>query len=74
MSDGVKRMFEDTYEKSYRSGVEKIANKKPEDIYLLLKDIQSDLQALQYDERLVMTRNQFASLNRITNVVRDLLA
>lgn len=74
MSDGVKRMYEDAYEAAYRKGVEKIAEKKAEEIYLHLKDIQSDLQALQYDERLVMTRNQFASLNRITNVVRDLLA
>lgn len=74
MSDGVKRMYEDAYEAAYRKGVEKIAEKKPEDIYLHLKDLQSDLQALQYDERLVMTRNQFASLNRITNVVKELLA
>lgn len=74
MSDGIKRMYEDAYEEAYRNGVEKVSLKKHEEIYLLLKDIQSDILYLQQDDGLVMTRNQFAALNRINNVVRDLLS
>lgn len=74
MSDGIKRMYEDAYEEAYRKGVEKVSLKKHEEIYLLLKDIQSDILYLQQDDNLVMTRNQFAALNRINNVVRDLLS
>jgi hypothetical protein len=74
MSDGVSKMFEHDVDRDYRNGVAKIAAKKPEEIYLLLKDIHSDIQHLAYDDHLVMTRNQFASINRIHNVVKELLA
>lgn len=74
MSDGISRMFEDAREVAYRMGVEKIAKKKPEELYLLLKDIQLDIVSLQEDDRLSLTRNQFAALSRIHNVIRDLLA
>jgi hypothetical protein len=74
MSDGIKRMYEDAYEEAYRRGVERLSLKKHEEIYLLLKDIQSDILYLQQDDNLAMTRNQFAALSRIHNVVRELLA
>ncbi len=74
MSDGISRMYEDENDRVYRQGVAKIATKKPEEIYLLLKDIHSDIQHLAYDDNLVMTRNQFAAINRIHNVVKELLS
>lgn len=74
MSDGISRMYEDAAAEAYRQGVAKIAAKKPEEIYLLLKDLLSDIQHLTYDDHLVMTRNQFAAVNRIHSVVKELLA
>ena len=74
MSDGIKRMYEDAAEEAFKAAVAKVASKKPEEIYLLLKDLQSDIQHLAYDDHLVMTRNQFASISRINNVVKELLS
>jgi hypothetical protein len=74
MSDGITKMYDNQMEEVYRAGVAKVAAKKPEEIYLLLKDLLSDIQYLAYDERLVLTRNQFASVNRIHSVVKELLA
>ena len=73
MSDGIRRMYEDDNERKFIAGVEKIKARDPKEIYVLLKDLQMDLQTLQYDERLNMTRGQFACLNRAYNVVKDLL-
>lgn len=73
MSDGVRRMFEDDNERKFITGVEKIKARDPEEIYVLLKDLQMDLQTLHCDERLMMTRGQFACLGRAYNVVKDLL-
>lgn len=66
--------YESASEKAYNEGVAKLAAKKPEDIYLLLKDILSDIQHLAYDDHVVMTRGQFAAINRIHNVVKELLS
>lgn len=74
MSDGIKRMYEDAAEEAFKAAVAKVAAKKPEEIYMLLKDLQSDIQHLAYDDHLVMTRNQFASISRINNVVKELLS
>ncbi len=74
MSDSISKMFERDVDRDYRNGVAKITAKKPEEIYLLLKDIHSDIQHLAYDDNLVMTRNQFAAISRIHNVVKELLS
>jgi hypothetical protein len=74
MSDGIKRMYEDAYEQAYKLGVEKIAAKKPEDIYGLLKDLQSDIQHLNYDDSLQLTRNQWATLHRLNTVIKELMS
>lgn len=73
MSDGIKRMYEDEYDKAHKQGIEKIAAKKPEEIYLLLKDLQSDLQYIMYDDTLTLTRNQWAAFNRLQAVMKDLM-
>ena len=73
MSDGIRRMFEEENERKFTDGVARIAAKDPSEIYLLLKDLQMDLQTLNCDERLTLTRGQFACLNRAYNVVKDLL-
>lgn len=73
MSDGIRRMYEEENERKFIAGVEKIKAKDAEEIYVLLKDLHMDLQTLQCDERLIMTRGQFACLNRAYNVVKDLL-
>jgi hypothetical protein len=57
---------------SYRRGVEKIEQKGAEEVYLLLKDIQMDIQNLYFDERMQLTRNQWAAISRIHNVVKEL--
>lgn len=74
MSDGISRMYDDENDRVYRQGVARVAAKKPEEIYLLLKDVLSDIQHIAYDDHLVMTRNQFAAISRIHNVVKELLA
>jgi hypothetical protein len=53
--------------------VEKLGKKGYEEIYLLLKDIQSDVQALYHDERMQLTRSQWAAFNRINQVVKELV-
>jgi hypothetical protein len=69
MSDGVKHM----YEAAHIAGVERIKNKDPEELYLLLKDLQNDIQHLSYDDSLQLTRNQWSTLSRIQAVVKDLM-
>lgn len=73
MSDGIKRMFEDEAERKFVDAVNRFKAKDPEEVYLLLKDLECDLQVLQFDERLNMTRGQFAALNRAYHVVKDLM-
>lgn len=73
MSDGIRRMYEDENNRKFTAGVERIKAKDPSEIYLLLVDLQMDLQTLNCDERLTLTRGQFACLNRAYNVVKDLL-
>lgn len=73
MSDGIRRMYEDDNERKFVAAVERIKSRDAEEIYVLLKDLQMDLQTLNYDERLTMTRGQFACLNRAYNVVKELL-
>ena len=73
MSDGIGRMYEDENERKFIAGVERIKAKDPEEIYVLLQDLHMDLQTLNYDEQLTMTRSQFACLNRAYNVMKELL-
>ena len=73
MSDGIRRMYEDENERKFSHGVERIKQKDATEIYLLLKDSHMDLQTLHCDERLTMTRGQFACLTRAYNVAKDLL-
>lgn len=58
---------------SYKRGVEKIEQKGAAEVYLLLKDIQMDIQNLYFDERMQLTRNQWAAIARIHNVVKELV-
>ena len=73
MSDGIKRMYDDENDRKFSAGVERIKAKDATEIYLLLKDLHMDLQTLHCDDRLTMTRGQFACLTRAYNVVKDLL-
>lgn len=59
--------------KKQRYAIEKLSQRSYEEIYLLLKDIQSDVQALYHDERMQLTRNQWAAFTRINQVVKELL-
>ena len=69
MSDGISRMYED----AHRMNVEKFKNKDPEEVYLLLKDLQSDLQHLSYDDGLQLTRSQWSTLSRIQAIMKELM-
>ena len=73
MSDGIKRMYEDAYEAAHKLAVEKMAAKNPEEIYLLLKDLQNDIQHLGYDDSLQLTRNQWSTFSRIQATIKDLM-
>jgi 3-keto-L-gulonate-6-phosphate decarboxylase len=73
MSDGIKRMYEDAYEAAHKAAVERIKNKDPEELYLLLKDLQNDIQHLGYDDSLQLTRNQWSTFSRIQAVMKDLM-
>ena len=70
MSDGIKHMYEDAFNK----GVAKIDAKTSEEIYTLLKDLQSELQQLHYDDSLQLTRSQWACLSRMNTAMRELMA
>ncbi len=73
MSDGIKRMYEDAYEAAHKVAIERIKNKDPEELYLLLKDLQSDIQHLGYDDSLQLTRNQWSTFSRIQATIKDLM-
>lgn len=73
MSDGISAMYDDAADEAFSVGIEKISKKKPLDIYLLLKDVHAELQRLQYDNRLTMTRGQFDSLQRAYKATEELL-
>lgn len=73
MSDGIKRMYEDEAERQYVTAVDKFKAKDPEEVYLLLKDLQSDIQFIFFDERLSLTRGQWSAITRMHNVMKDLL-
>lgn len=72
MGDILRRANDDENARRYKMAVEKLSIKGYEEIYLLLKDIQSDVQALHYDDKLSLTRNQWAALSRINNVMKEL--
>ena len=74
MSDGIKRMYEDAYAAAFNQGVAKIDAKSSEEIYTLLKDVQSELQQLNNDDSLQLTRTQWACLSRINIAMRELMA
>lgn len=73
MGDILRRANDDENARRYKVAVEKLSAKGYEEIYLLLKDIQSDVQSLHYDDKLSLTRNQWAALSRLNNVIKELL-
>jgi hypothetical protein len=73
MSDGISRMYEDAYELAYKAALERFKAKNPEDVYLLLKDLASDLQHIGYDDSLQLTRNQWATFNRLQATIKELM-
>ena len=73
MSDGITAMYMEAASQKQKIAVEKLSKRGYEEIYLLLKDIQSDVQALYHDERMQLTLNQWAAFNRINMVMKDLL-
>ena len=72
MGDILNNAMGNENERRYNLAVEKLKTKGFEEVYLLLKDIQSDVQTLYYDERLSLTRNQWAAISRIHNVMKEL--
>ena len=73
MSDGIKRMYEDAADAAHKRAIENFKAKDPLEVYLLLKDLQNDLQYLGYDDTLNMTRNQWAAFSRIQVVMKELM-
>lgn len=73
MSDGIRRMYEDEQERAHNKAIDKFKSKDPIEVYLLLKDLQSDFQYLAYDDTLNMTRNQWAAFSRIQAVMKELM-
>ncbi len=55
------------------SDVDSFKQKDQEDVYYLLKDLYSDVQFIYFDERLSLTRNQWAAITRMHNVMKDLM-
>ena len=72
MGDILSNARDNDNERRYNQAVERLSSKGYEEIYLLLKDIQMDVQSLYYDERLSLTRNQWAAISRIHNVMKEL--
>jgi hypothetical protein len=72
MGDILNNAMGNENELRYKQAVERLSTKGYEEIYLLLKDIQMDVQTLYYDERLSLTRNQWAAISRIHNVMKEL--
>jgi hypothetical protein len=73
MSDGVSKMFESQMEREYVTAVDKFKAKDQEEVYLLLKDLQSDIQYIMYDDTLTLTRNQWAAFSRLQSVMKELM-
>jgi hypothetical protein len=55
------------------SDVDSFKQKDLEEVYYLLKDLYSDVQFIYFDERLSLTRNQWAAITRMHNVMKDLM-
>ena len=72
MSDGITAWHDRNNEKIYRIGVEKIRSKSPEEVYQLMKDLQLDLQVF-FDDDVALKRHQFAALNRMKDVLKELV-
>ena len=72
MSDGITAMYMEEASRKQKLAIEKLSKKGYAEIYLLLKDIQSDVQALYHDERMQLTRSQWAAFNRINQAVKEL--
>lgn len=53
--------------------VDSFKQKDLEEVYYLLKDLYSDVQFIYFDERLSLTRNQWAAITRMHNVMKDLM-
>jgi hypothetical protein len=73
MGDILGRVHDDENGRRHKLAVEKLSNKGYEEIYLLLKDIQSDVQSLYFDDRLSLTRNQWAALSRLNSIMKELV-
>ena len=74
MSDGIKNMYEQAYAEAFNKGVAKIDAKSSEEIYTLLNDIKAELQQLNYDDSLQLTRTQWGCLNRMNTAMKELMA
>lgn len=72
MGDILSSARDNEQDRRYNLAVEKLKTKGYEEIHLLLKDIQSDIQMLYYDERLSLTRNQWAAISRVHNIMKEL--
>jgi predicted metalloenzyme YecM len=53
-------------------GLKKIEKKSAEEIHQLLKDLQLDLQVF-FDDDIALKRHQFDALNRMKDVLKELL-
>lgn len=73
MSDGIKQMYESQMEREFVVAVDKFKAKNPEEVYVLLKDLQADLQYIVYDDSLTLTRGQWAAFNRLQSVMKELM-
>jgi hypothetical protein len=73
MSDGISEMYKEEYERKHKAAIEKLSAKGYEQIYLSLKDMQSDMQILYHDEKMQLARNQWAAFNRINQALKELL-
>ena len=73
MSDGISQMMYNANEQAFIRGVEKLSQKDIEEVYVMLKDIDMDIQNLYYDERLQLTRNQWAAISRLYKSIKELV-
>ena len=73
MSDGITQMMYNANEQAFLRGVEKLSKRNMEEIYVMLKDIDMDIQNLYYDERLQLTRNQWAAISRLYKSIKELV-
>ena len=73
MSDGITAMYMEESERKQKLAIEKLSKRGYEEVYLLLKDIQGDVQTLYHDERMQLTRNQWNAVNRINQILKELV-